>query len=88
MSKTETRTMYMHTLDGEPATFERHERAGIAWLGLVGGRNKVKLAGSLSQIRTEWNEAAQTAAEEDPGNPHAGVWYVRRCGYVLVEVPV
>jgi len=82
-----SRTMYMHTLDGQPASLQRIERGGIAYLAMIGGRNKVKLADSLLQIRDEWNRAADSCAEENPGNPSAGVEYIRRCGYVLVEVP-
>ena len=40
-----SRTMYMHTLDGQPASFQAIERAGIAYLAMIGGRNKIKLAG-------------------------------------------
>ena len=82
-----SRTMYMHTLDGQPASFQAIERAGIAYLAMIGGRNKIKLAGSLHQVRDEWNRAAESCAEEEPGNPRAGLEYIRRCGYVLVEVP-
>ena len=87
MAKPKTRTMYMHTLDGYPAVFQTNGTGGAAWLAYVGGRNKVRLTTSLSQIRKEWNRAAESCAEEEPGTRDAGVAYIRRCGYVLVEVP-
>ncbi len=82
-----TRTMYMHTLDGQPASFQTNGVRLGAWLAFIGGRNRIKLANSLHQIRDERNRAADSCAEGNPGNPSAGLEYIRRCGYVLVEVP-
>lgn len=88
MPKRKARTMYMHTFDGQPAVMQRNTLAGTAWLELVEGRNRVRLVPSLRQIRSDWNECADTYATECPGDPRAGVEYIRRrCGYVLVEVP-
>lgn len=73
------RTMYMHTLAGEPALFDG-EQVCIPW-----PRDAVSLAGSLRQIRREQSRsrafrvellgAAEAATEPDT------------YGYVRVRVP-
>jgi hypothetical protein len=76
-----TRTMYLHTLDGQPASYD--DRNG-AYLYFVGGRNKAKLARSLRQIERE-QQNARLAAWQDPSQ-HEWTEH-KRYGYVLVEVP-
>ena len=76
-----TRTMYMHTLDGKPASYDT--RFG-SYLYFVSGRNRVKLVPTLKQIRDEQFQA-QTAASAYPSTDE---WSdPSRYGYVLVEVP-
>lgn len=73
--------MYMHTLDGQPASFD--DRNG-AYLFFVGGRHRVRLARSLRQITREQQAARIDALK----NPNTVEWGERsRYGYVLVEVP-
>lgn len=77
-----TRTMYMHTLDGKPASYSGH---GSPYVYFVGGRNRVKLVPSLRQIERE-QRAACVEAVRDPSQHE---WAdPKRYGYVLVEVPV
>lgn len=78
-----TRTMYMHTLDGEPASYEECSD-GSPHIYFVGGRNKVKLATSLRQIRREQEASMEAARESQYGTEWADS---ERYGYVLVEVP-
>ena len=67
-------TMYMHTLDGNPATFSER------WGGLyfIGNRVKAKLVPTLAQIKKE------QALDEKNG---VGLACPAKRGYVLVEIP-
>lgn len=76
MSK--TRTMYMHTLEGKPASFSEYR--GEPYIHFVGGRTRVKLATSRQQIRREQARARDAAR---PSHWADADLY----GYVLVEVP-
>lgn len=80
--KRKTKTMYMHTLEGKPATFAAMCREEVKYLFFAGGRHRVQLVGSLREIRRQQAAAQETARREksewaDP----------KRYGYVLVEVP-
>lgn len=66
-------TMYMHTLDGMPASYT--EEFG-GYIHFVSGRNKVRLEQSLSDIRRQQRTDILNKASLSP------VEY----GYVLVEV--
>jgi hypothetical protein len=81
-----THTLYMHTLDGKPASFRRTPGLG-AYLYFIGGRYKAQLRASLSEIRREWGECLDTYEAEHPGEHAAVNAQYERYGYVLVEVP-
>jgi hypothetical protein len=74
--------MYMHTLYGKPANVER-TASGRARMYHLLQRSVAKLRPSLSEVRRDWNDCAETEANEgrDPGQ------FIRGCGYVLVQVP-
>jgi hypothetical protein len=80
---TETRTMYMHTLDGRPANIQRWTRGDVSFFYAV-GRNRARLVPSLAQIRSEQREYflyLRARGSDVEGERHA-------LSYVLVEVPV
>jgi len=68
------KTMYMHTIDGKPASFTDLHGGGIYF---VGNRVKAKLVPSLKQIR----------AEQKIDQAQSPEWANAKLGYVLVEVP-
>lgn len=74
------KTMYMHTIDGKPATFD-----GKDYIYFVGGRNKAMLVPTLAQLRRE--QLLDIDAKVRDGGPFTAV---RReaYSYVLVEVPL
>jgi hypothetical protein len=77
-----TRTMYMHTIDGKPASYD--EPWGRPYLYFAGGRSRrsrAKLVPTLTQLRHEQIAAAQVRIAEGLTDDRA------RYGYVLVEVP-
>ena len=78
-----TRTMYMHTLDGKPATFAVMWREEVEFLFFAGGRHRVQLVASLREIRRQ-QQAAIRAAQRDKSQWADAKLY----GYVLVEVPL
>lgn len=75
---TKTRTMYMHTLDGKPASL--CVNGGDCWMAFdgVGARRRVPLHASLVVIRREQKQAALASGEP---------FIAKRFGYVRVEVP-
>jgi hypothetical protein len=74
--------MYMHTLDGKPASFSTIWGPSIYF---VGGRNRLRLVDSLRHLRMEQRWARAAAAK----HPGTAIWSdPARYGYVLVEVPV
>lgn len=77
-----TRTMYMHTIDGMPATFDplfrMIYRAGVYRQPRY--LQSVRLAASLRAIRREQKQSRASLKAERIVVP--------RYGYVLVEVPV
>jgi hypothetical protein len=79
---TTTKTMYLHTIDSRPANVERIA-GGRARMYYLLQRSVGKLRASLSEVRHDWNDCAETEAKEgrDPGE------FIQRCGYVLVRVP-
>lgn len=80
------RTLYMHTLDGKPASFGwtyADEKGQMAYIHFVNGHTRGKLAASLRQIRREQRLAINAASAR--GQTH---WANPRLyGYVLVAVP-
>lgn len=78
------KTMYLHTLDEKPASFDDSRGAYIHFAG--GGRNHpIKLADSLRQIRRE----QRAAMRENKANGIVGVeWVPSRYGYARVEIPL
>lgn len=86
-----TRTMYMHTFDGKPASFNQYGEAYyLAFAGAGHRRRAAVLVSSLDQIRHEHGLCIRydlrewkALAPEFRGSPPS----VNRYGYVLVEVP-
>ena len=87
-AKQKIRTMYLHTLDGQPASYDD---SNGPYIHFVGGRSRAKLVPTLTQIRreqqasiqrdfAEWREHNEGRLERTP----PPTW---RYGYVLVEVP-
>lgn len=77
-----TRTMYMHTLDGKPASYgEWHNSPAISF---GGGRYRVQLVPTLHQIRREQRAALREARRIRHATEVADPF---RYDYVLVEVP-
>lgn len=76
MKKQKFKTMYMHTLDGQPAMFSPlvYGKAGPAIL-MVTGRSKATLHKSLHEIRTQQNLDAKLTTDSP------------EYGYALVKVP-
>lgn len=77
------KTMYMHTIDGEPATFDEQ----FQYLHFVGGRNKAMLVKSRRQIQRDQMADIRSAilvgkTVEERKRALA------RYSYVLVEVPL
>ena len=93
MSKLKSKTMYMHTLDGKPASFAwTKERRGektvnVPYIYFASARHPARLLNTLRGIRMQqrWtmNEAARYA------NSTAGAHWAdpKHYGYVRVEVP-
>jgi hypothetical protein len=87
-----TRVMYLHTIDGKPASFNQYGEAYYLSLAGAGHRRRAAvLVSSLDQIRhehalcirydlREWK--ALSPEFRAPNPPSAN-----RYGYVLVEVP-
>lgn len=85
------RTMYMHTLDGQPATYSDGYDSPYLWYASKGHRRPAaRLVPSLGQIHREqqrciaeewrhWNALAPEHRGERPS--------IKRYDYVLVEVP-
>jgi hypothetical protein len=71
------KTMYLHTIDGEPASFDPQDD----YIFFVGSRHKAMLVGTLRQIRREQKKALAAIKLARAFN---GVHY----GYVKVEVPL
>jgi len=78
--KSKTRTMFMHTIDGKPADYERGEQITFASPGRY-ARRGIVLVPSIKQIRAEENASRQWRIAR--GCAVAGWDY----GYVRVEVP-
>jgi hypothetical protein len=72
-----TRTMYMHTLDDRPASYDDSRGP---YIHFVGGRNRAKLVPTLVQLRREQRATIRERIK-------AGRNESFRYGYVLVEVP-
>jgi hypothetical protein len=73
-----TRTMYMHTLDGQPATYAiGHD--GKPYLYFVVGRNRAALVDSLRHLRMQ-QRWCRTVEMRDGLS-------ATEYGYVLVQVP-
>jgi hypothetical protein len=86
-----TRTMYLHTLDGKPASFNQWRDMEFLNFAAGGHRSRAAtLVGSLDQIRREqqqcirsdWQQWTMTKPEHRGERPS-----MNRYGYVLVEVP-
>jgi len=83
MAKPKTRTMYMHTLDGQPARFDARDGG---FLYFCGGTATVVLVPTLRRLRRE-QQMAITAAASDPNQVCNGWHKPKRYSYVRVEVP-
>ena len=66
------RTLYMHTLDGWPASFFKGE--GVLFC------NRITIASSLRQIRVEQDESQRIRT-------HKGITGKERYGYKLIVIP-
>lgn len=87
-----TRTMYMHTLDGKPASYSNvHGSPSLGHAGKGHRTRAASLVSSLEQIRRErqaciredWRFWTEMKPEYRPAERPNG----KRYGYVLVEVP-
>lgn len=85
--KRKPRTLYMHTLDGKPASFGwAKERApsgkvrDVAYVYFVGRWQRAALARSLGQIKREQKLAIAAARGTDWSDP-------AHYGHVLVSIP-
>lgn len=76
MKKQKYKTMYMHTMDGQPAVFLADDfRTGLYF---ACGRTKASLHKNLKEIR---NQQKKHKANLPPGFGH------EKLGYILVRVP-
>lgn len=73
------RTMYMHTLQGRPASYE----ADLRYIHFVGGRNIAKLVPTLKQLRREQQAAMEQSARE--GGAALEWAHPKHYGYVMVR---
>ncbi len=80
-AKRATRTMYMHTLDGRPASYEPGYQIHFVSEGRY-ARKGIHLCASIDDIKRE--RKASAAWRQKGGLSEAG-W---KFGYVRVEVPV
>lgn len=76
------RTMFMHTLDGMPATISRY--CPLIIFAQIGSysRKGVVLRGSVAQIRADW---MKSEAWREANGYDVGIW---KHGYTRVEIPV
>jgi len=77
------RTMYLHTIDGQPANFDDRRGARLYFAGGYGKSGAASLVPTLAQIR---REQARVVAE-DERNPIRRNPPPFRYGYVRVVVP-
>lgn len=67
------KALYMHTLDGKPATFDG------TMIHYVGGRSRARLCSSREQLIREQQASRRYLADHG--------WDSAADGYVLVELP-
>lgn len=76
------RSMYMHTLKGQPASFAFLSN-GDGYIHFVGGRNRVTLVPSLRLIRQQQRWAIEAI---ERSGPNQAEWADPKLyGYVLVD---
>lgn len=83
MSAKRTRTMYMHTLDGKPATGIWYRAGHVMWVATP--HQRIRLEDSLAAVRKTQARCVEHAEYLGDGYEE---WAIKsRYGYVLVEVP-
>lgn len=77
------KTMYMHTLDGQPATFDQQYQS----IFMANGRSKAMLVPSLRHIQREQQADIRQMVKEGRSMQDRQR-ALERYSYVLVEVPL